>query len=821
LKKTALTYNTFLAAAAFFALLGRPANAQQASAAQPAVGSSDALQEIVVTATRRQTNLQTTPVAVSAITEQQMQIASPHDIRDLAEYVPNFSAANINGFNAASFAIRGLGQTTIIVYFESPVAVLVDDFVIPSVQTQLLDTFDMQQIEVLRGPQGTLFGKNTTGGAIAVHTQMPQLGVYGVQGEAGYGSYESYYVKGAVNLPIGNTLALRLVGTGNESDGYYKAGAGYGPIKTLTPTTVVPPSVEQFVGTSGSGGGESLGGEHVINARAKLLFQPSDTFKTVLQGEYLRDDSASVPAVNESPAIDTWPKLGVPGYTGSDPLDHAGINTANSILNVNDSHVDVQGVYLNTIWNVGVGTINNVAGYRAQQSRLPFTNGGTPPIVVGANEFNFFDALREDHHDTAQEELRFASQFDSPANFVSGLFYQYDTINFCVASTQGFQDLYGVSTPFGPYTSNPRITCSAQKSTSYAPYTEITYAATDKLKFTAGGRYTTDKKEWMGRQMEYAQQLNPADPTLTFEQLGDLLTASVYNFPTNVVTVNKTWHDPTEHLGVSYQWTNEIFSYLSFSHGYKAGGFNDQIGNGHQFGNNLEAFAAAAQPTNPEYANSYEGGLKTQFFDNRLRANLTAFWVNYSDLQRQAVVPLTCCGLPAPIQTTLFLNAAAAQVKGLEGEFEAVVTRGLTMRAVFGYENGSYSSYTAPGAGYNLATAPMDRTPRWSWAYDATYITPLSNWGQLTLDANVDYVGKNLYSLSIVAPKYNTYLDERTLFNASIALSDPDNKYYLKLIGRNLANRLYSESNIVVAGLYTTQQYGAPRYIGVEIGAKF
>ena len=155
-------------------VLAMPALAQTETAQaddQAKVG----LCEIVVTATRRDSNLQTTPVAVSAIDSQLIAQASPRNIGDLAAFVPNFSAATITGFNAASFAIRGVGQTSIIVYFEPPVAVLVDDFVVSSVQTQLLDVFDVEQVEVLRGPQGTLFGKNTTGGAVTVKTKRPVM----------------------------------------------------------------------------------------------------------------------------------------------------------------------------------------------------------------------------------------------------------------------------------------------------------------------------------------------------------------------------------------------------------------------------------------------------------------------------------------------------------------------------------------------------------------------------------------------------------------------------------------------------------------------
>ncbi len=141
-----------------------------------------------------------------------MEALTPRTLEDVALLVPNFSANKINGFNAASFAMRGVGNTDIIVYNEAPVAVLIDDFVMPSTQTQLLDPFDVQEVEVLRGPQGTLFGKNTTGGAVVVKTKAPMLDEFTTEFQAGGGSYSEFNGQGALNIPIiSSQLALRLV----------------------------------------------------------------------------------------------------------------------------------------------------------------------------------------------------------------------------------------------------------------------------------------------------------------------------------------------------------------------------------------------------------------------------------------------------------------------------------------------------------------------------------------------------------------------------------------------------------------------------------
>ena len=263
--------------------LATPAFAQTTEVASDDTG----LSEIIVTATRRDSNLQTTPIAITAVDQTIIEQASPDNIGDLASFVPNFSAAKITGFNAASFAMRGVGQNNIIVYFEPSVLVTVDDFVMASVQTQLLDTFDVQQVEVLRGPQGTLFGKNAIGGAVTVKTKRPDLSSFGAEFRLAAGSFKSYSGNAAVNIPIiQDQLALRLVGGYEYSDGFVRNGACYGPVGTfLTTPPALPATTAKFVGRSGCGDGSRVGGADVYNLRAKLLWEPSDNFDALLQYE--------------------------------------------------------------------------------------------------------------------------------------------------------------------------------------------------------------------------------------------------------------------------------------------------------------------------------------------------------------------------------------------------------------------------------------------------------------------------------------------------------------------------------------------------------
>ncbi len=781
--------------------------------------NSGQLNEIVVTALRRDSNLQSTPVAISAVDANLIQQASPRDLGDLAAFVPNFSANTITNFNAASFAMRGVGQTSIIVYFEPPVAVLVDDFVVSSVQTQLLDVFDVQQVEVLRGPQGTLFGKNTTGGAVTVRTKRPELGTVGVDARAELGSFGTKRFQTALNVPIGENLALRIVGGAEKSDGFYKNGACYGPV-------TAPVTTSKFNGVSGCLDGESAGGKDVVNLRAKLLWEPTDRIRLLAQYEWLRDRSETVPSVNENglytgntPFLTDVLNAVRPNPNSNDPLDNAAVSyRQDGLIKMRDGQrISVDGIYLNGDIDFDFGTLTSVTGWRRQESRIPNSYAGAVPIAADGQPLSIFDATRDDNRKTFQQELRFATDFGGPFDMVLGGFYQRETIDFCVAQLLGFIDLTTGPLPFGNWNDTPYILCNAQKSRSKAAFAEGTYKITPEITFTAGARYTWEDKEWYGRQQVFIPELNGGfDPSI---QIDEALDASVFKFPANVIRVDNRARRATWRASLGWQATPDTFLYATYSRGFKSGGFNDQIGGFAAFGTNVDLFRAAARATRPETADSYEAGVKTELFDRRLRFNLTGFYVKYKDLQKQLNVPITVNGVDN--QVTIFENAAGATVKGIEAEATARLFEGFTLRGVLGYQDAAYDSYESDGAGYDLATAPLDRAPKWQWTVDGTYEVPVSSEFKFVANASAAYTSRNLNTQAIDDPLGNTFLNARTLVNASLTLSQVDNKYYVRVMGRNLTDERYRIASQNVAGLWLNSNFGAPRYFGAEVGVKF
>lgn len=811
-------------AAAVLSTAALPSGAVQADTAA-AAASAGGLEEIVVTATRRESNLQSTPIAVTAIDSQVMSALTPRTLADVALLVPNFSANKINGFNAASFAMRGVGNTDIIVYNESPVAVLIDDFVMPSTQTQLLDPFDVQEVEVLRGPQGTLFGKNTTGGAVVVKTKPPVLDQFTVDAQAGGGSYNEYHGQAAINIPIiSNQLALRLVGSQEHQDGWMRNGAS-----------------STIGGTTYTGDGARVGGSDVFTGRAKLLWQPTDNLRALFTYEMLTDRSGTPGAVNATPSNDSpgtttpyfaFAQLGLPGYTGNNPLGAAGVdNRMGYLIDEQNGHrVDAQGEHLNIDYTIDPGTFTWVQGYRSQDSSLPSDYTG----VVGP--ISVFDANRSDRRKTWQEELRFASKQIGDFNYVAGAFFQHDNTKFCVAQVLGIYDLFGAPTPpglqAGGYNNNPQVLCNEQTEESKALYGETNYKFTDATTLTIGARITQDSKDWIGRQQVFVQQLPSAvgaiDPAFTYSQLGGLMNGANFSaYPYGVVTDSHSWTQPTYRVTLSHQFNPDIFGYANFSHGFKGGGYNDQVGTG-----GTPITAAERAPTNPEKADSFEVGMKSELFDRRVRLNEALFYVRYTDLIRQVVAPITNSNGQQG-EETLFKNAAKMTTYGIENELTVQIMDGLMLRAPFSFQHCEYNSFSTlytpasgPPATLDLSGLPVNRCPDVTATLDLNYTLPVP-WtnGHVVIDVNDNYVSKNLDTYSI-APAFNqgftqTYADARALLGASVTYNSEDNRWFARVYGRNLTNKLYKESAQNVDPLWVWAFYGEPLFVGGEIGFKF
>ena len=830
-------------------------------AAEPA--NSGGLEEVLVTATRHgETDLQTTPIAVTPIDSATLSAMVGRDISGVTAYVPNFSAARLAAFNAAAFAIRGVGLTDIIVYLDSPVAVNVDDFVMPSIQTQLLDTFDVERVEVLRGPQGTLFGKNTTGGLVNVTTKRPVIGQDTAQVQALYGSFDTYQLQGALNYSPSDTVAFRAAVNYNYSDGYYKNRAPYGPTNSFD---TLPPNLT-WNGLEGRGSNENVGGTDILNGRIKALWQPMDTLDVLLQYEFVNDKSEAVPSFNGTPretgcdpfgadgdpntpaCVFTWNSLGLTQPRGN-PIDNMATTDRNDNLmfTKRGQRVTVNGWFLNADWDIGWGTVHGNFGYRNQDSSLPNTYTGAVPVNGDGVEMSLFDATREDERDTYQYEVRLANKNEGEFDWVVGAFYQQNDATFCVAQVLGFLEMLPNIPPIfnsGDFT--PQVLCNAQDAKSYAGFGDVTWRATDKLSFGAGMRWTYEERAWIGRNQLFVPLITGGATWEDFNRPLGLSNFKRADWPGNepchagaapgtlegVCKDSNDWSEPTYRATVSYQFTDDTMGYFKFDRGFKSGGYNDQTGTNGYF---VEGFLA---PYDPEYADSYELGVKTTFMDDRLRLNTALFYVNYDDAQR-SLVASTCilsddggenCGPnnePGTVfQETRFFNAAQMTVYGLEVEANWLVTEGFIVNANMSYNHGEYDEFgvdtDADGdINIDLSGLPITRTPEWKWGLNPTY-THDALGGTMTYGANLYYESEQTsYYFAGNNSNYDSKLSAKTLLDLTVTYTAPDDKWFARIYGNNVLDETYQIGSQVVGTLWTHEQYGPPANFGIQMGMNF
>ncbi len=761
--------------------IGTAAFAQTGTATpQPApdpAARTSGLEEIVVTARRREESLQAVPVAVTAFSGAAIDRKFATDIRALGGEVPNVVITNVPGFNAASIGIRGQSTGDIILTFEPAVGVVVDDFVLAHVQTQLFDLFDIDRIEILRGPQGTLFGKNTVGGVVNVITKRP-TSTFGGELRVGYSSFHTKDVKAAINIPLTDKLFFRAAGSFQESDGYYK----------LTKNNPVD-------GISGvAADGRGLGGTRYFSGRAKLLFEPDAQTNVMLTYEILRDRGDSPPSVNESPKGFLFDTLGYPGIqtTGASPFDtgttlckgdarQQGTVASPTCPGTLLGHrIDVDGVYLRgeKSWD-DLGTVTIVGGWRRVKSTLPSD-------YTGENAY-LFVSTRDDVRKQYSLETRFSSNFSDTLKFTAGAMYWGQKLDASATSLLGFLRFLGDPTAL----TDPNMSTANYKVDSYAAFGEAEYKISDPFSVFLGARYTREEKSFSVR----PQVRRSLIATGFWPEYSD----------------SAKFSKPTIRVGYRWEVAQGVNNYFTYSQGYKSGGYNEQA-----------MSATSARPFREETADSFELGLKTETADRRLRFNAAAFYVKYNDLQRDAVVPFVdpISGLPG--QETRTTNAGKAEVYGLELEASAVPVEGLTLASSLGLQKARYLRFLTDidgnGTNEDASFLKLRNVPKLTMNASANYEFPAASWGQIALNADINHQS-HYESVTLNAPF--TRGQSRTLVGASIHYSDPDDRYRLSVFGRNLLNEVYRVSANSVAGLFNFTNYAPPRSYGVELAYKF
>ncbi len=775
--------------------------------------SSALLEEVIVTARKREENLQDAPIAVSAFTGAQLDFRGLSDIEKLDQFTPNLvlnkSPTYSNVTNAAVY-IRGIGQNDFTPVIDPGVGIYIDGVYLGRSVGAVLDLVDVERIEILRGPQGTLFGRNTIGGAVSLHLKKP-TDEFGGKVSAKYGTDNRINVRGTLNVPITDQLFARFNIASFNQDGYV--------IRVFD--------------------GKDLGDDNTIATRAALRWLPTDDLEINLSADYSRDrengsayvltgiqpisvglvsgGGPSMVTANNTIAAQLQnggimpdgvffnpvnPPTGFPFnfLACEDPanFDNAScfntryIDDGSKKLNFGTDPVtadlDVWGVSGELTWDVNEWlSIKSITGYREMEMESSRDGDNTPANIFATRDM--YD------HEQISQELQFSGQLmDERLQWLVGLYYFQE---------EG-SNINPVILPVGSLQSG-----GFYDNDSYAAFFQSTYSVNDQLDLTFGIRYTEDTKRYMPDQIALGDaSQGPGSifgPTWT-NFTGIYLSSTGPMLPGERILpfqeFKKKFDDVNVLANIAYNWTDELMTYFTYSEGFKTGGFDQRFA-APPIDPVTGALTNAPSTFDPETVKSFEIGVKSQWLDNRVRLNLALFHTDYSDLQliiRETFNPIT-------------FNGGTANINGGEIELTWVPTDRWLITAAVGHidaEYGTLSDSVLNNATPILPGNKLINTPKWSSAVGAAYTFDVSDWATLTPRLDWSFHGKQFNDGVNTAQLFQ---DSYHLLNAGIALQTNDGRWEGVLAFRNITDEKYiitGNSAFATAASYVSQVYGRP-----------
>lgn len=791
-----------------------------ATAAQTEEPSGQGLGEIIVTARKRNENLQDTPVAITAMTGAMLEEKQIVNVSEVAKFAPNVNiqpVANISGSSASITAfIRGVGQTDFNITVDPGVGVYVDGVYVARSVGALLDMADVSSVQILRGPQGTLFGKNTIGGAIVVNSVEPQ-DEFDLKLEATTGRFNRADFKGIINVPLSDNLAMRAVASYETRDGYQRRlfdGGRQGDKDSFggrvafkwepAPDFTVNLSADLNIRREASAAStllqlfESPDLLQIVNLNGRFVPFPSSTFSwNKLQG------GAGVCGAPGQLAPVNDPRCATAQWvTGDIDTTWAGGN--------NQSDFDLWGTNLTLEYDFGDLSVKSITAYRDQKALFEYDFDATPhPYLQLTNDIDLWQA--------SQELQLTGSLLNDALKFVVGGYYLKEKGQDKNTLLFGFSDFFSGG---------------AIDNDSYAGYLQFTYKITDRLSITPGIRYTDETKRFdpslqtinrdytaglplpypNGVFIAFSQCLvgqpvplivtDPSSPLFGFPLPGGCTPTAVnpggnHILPTVVVEAKaKEW---TPAISVDYKFTDDILGYASYSKGFKNGGFSQRIFPAEQ----------VTPSFTPEFVESYEVGLKTELFDRRLRLNLAAFMSDYSDIQivvNEGIAPKV-------------RNAGTARIKGFEVEGEAAPADWLRLSFGVGYLDAYYKTIDA-GAFPVSVNSKFAFVPEWTASASFNADVYEGDVGKLTLRGDWSYQSET-FKDAVNSPQLRQ--PDYSVFGASASFTEPSEHFTLTAGVTNLGDERYIQGGYVdpfVAGT-ALASYSRPREWFLKLAYKY
>jgi len=834
----------------------RPAANAQVATADAEIGSSGGIADIIVTATRQATALQRTPIAVTAVTTGQLEARGLTNSADLGAVVPNAAFRRTGGVYGPGLSafIRGIGQYDTGFASEPGVAFYIDDVYYPLVYGSLLDLLDLDHVEVLRGPQGTLFGRNALAGAINIVSRKPSLTDASSYAEVTVGSYNRRDFRAGFNMPLSDTVAIAVSGLSQKRRGYEKQlDFRCQMIKNGTPELagsfpfsnglLVPDTQFSNPANSSCVIGH-LGGQDVRAVRGQALWEPVSNLQITLTGDYTKDESDQAAdriltidaarAANNANARTLFDHYTVPGgptfaydsrfvipndryatyATYTDPIASGTAIPGNSFYNGSPFRGGQSYAAKSPFSNWGISgkavygidddiDLTLVGGYREFKAVYPYDVDGTP---LGLE--NDASAASTSSY---TGELRISGK-KGWIDWVTGLFYYRGTERLEVA----------VSTPWGGV---QLFQHNRFKPESKAAYANVTVRPLSGLSLTAGARYSDDRKPVSF--MAVLDGTNANSTSLTIASAGNTI------FDLGIGDKHADWK-----LGANYQITDHTLVYASASTGSRLPGFNTRP---------LQANQAVQYPGDKTQA--YELGIKTDLFDRRLRFNGAFFYTDYKQrtisingqeyqldangnripggfvvVDSPSAPGVTVCqSAPSGTQgyacvgRTFFVNAPG-KVKGVEGEIEFNPIDELMINGSFGY-----SKFTAPDLEARPANANhrLNNIPEWTANAGIQYkISVPGLQGDITPRLDWFYQGSIVYSPTLTAYNQPGY----SLFNGRITYTNDEHQFNVAIGVTNIFNKFYYRNFFIYQDLgypSINGQPAPPREWLLTVGKKF
>jgi len=729
-----------LAASCPAILWAAPLAAQESAGSGSGVAPSADTQDIVVTAERRETRLQETPIAITVFTGAALEDKAITNMSDLNRFTPNAVITSTNrpagGGGAIAAYIRGVGSGDYLFPLEPGVGVYIDSVYVAKTAGGLMDIVDIDRIEVLKGPQGTLFGRNTVGGAISIVTQRPHTsGELTGSAEVRLGQRNQRDFLGSINAPLVDDLLGIKLGIGRfNTDGYGRQ------LTANLPTG----GTNRWVGkgalrlTPSSDLTIDLTGDY---SRQRNKGRPTYTYRDKIVPTYQRYNEIAVPVLNE--------QLGLPADTIVDfrfnsPGPYSAYGEKDS-----DPHddYDIYGIAFNVAYQLSdQWSLRSISAYRHVRT---YTGGGnasaTPYPILG----NPHDGEHVTDRQISQEFQLAGSAFDGRLSVLIGAYGFWENGNRHTA-THNFHGLYEVT--HLERDAKDTFTYNDYSGQSYSIFTQETIKLNDLIDIVAGARYTVDHK----RLFQYS----------IFTQLDK------YQVPPR--NYKDTWEKFTPKIGINLHPKDDLLLYATYSVGYKSGGWSP---NGT---NPLIPDPAFA----PETLTSYEAGVKSQWFDRRLTVNAASFYSLYKDIQLTVQVPDPDTGVN--LRTTQ--NAGDAKLYGFEVEATAQPVRGLSFQVGIGYIHDKFTKLTAGAIASGAEiTDKLASIPKWNVNLAVDWHVP-TGIGDITLHGDSSYRSGTYLTLSDELSYQKGY----TLYGARVSLEPRfAENLTLSVIGTNLSNKYY------------------------------